>query len=560
MGLGITIRRLLALLVLALFAGGPAFALERPIQSCAARLLPGENALQASANSARFDCSTRQNDLGPGDFAVRLRFDPVTASADDPLVLHTGSVWQDGETVHMLYADGSEAKLELTSQTTSRFLTLGAILEFPVPYRQAALSSILIETKGSANLRGLVIGPHLMTRSEAARSGVMFVSIYSAFAGLAVALLIYNLSLWRALRHRFQLHYSMMVAALIGYTFTSSGALLLALPTMANNDRLRVNYILLAFCALTGVRFVRTFFEREVREDWLRNAIMITGIAVMLSALAFAALAPWHIGILDRIYFLMMSALLVPIFPLLALAGYRRARHFPLFMLAWSTPLIIAVLRAAYGFNLVSYSVWLDNGNLLAMAIEAMFSALLVTARVREITQQRDHALAGEQSARELAAIDPLTGLLNRRSFIDQAIGLRSRQTLLLIDIDHFKVVNDRLGHEAGDRVLAAVAAAIDECRPPRSLAVRLGGEEFGVLIPRALADKKCAERLLDAVRSAAMPQGVTVTVSIGMSEGQVSSEDDWKRLYRLADAALYRAKSDGRDRACKATDFRHAA
>jgi diguanylate cyclase (GGDEF)-like protein len=560
MGLGTKIRRLLALLALALFAGVPAQALDKPVQACAARLLLGESAPQVSAIPARFDCRSRQNLLGAGDFAVQLKFDPITASADDPLVLHTGSVWQDGETVRFGYADGSEAKLDVTSKTTSQYLMLGAILEFPVPYRQSALTSILIETRGSANLRGLVIGPRLMTRSEAGDSRLSFVATYSAFAGLALALLIYNLSLWRALRQRFQLHYSMMVAALIAYAFTASGALMLAMPSIANNDRLRVNYIVLAFCALTGVRFVRTFFEREVREEWLRSAILITGIAAMLSALAFAAMAPWHIGILDKIYFIMMSALVVSIFPLLALAGYRRARHFPLFMLAWSAPIVITVLRAAYGFNLVPYSVWLDNGNLFAMAIEAMLSALLVTARVREISLQRDHAIAGEQSARELAAIDPLTGLLNRRSFLDQAIGLRARQTLLLIDIDHFKAVNDRLGHEAGDRVLAAVAAAIEGCRPPRGLAVRLGGEEFGMLIPRAMADKQCAERVLDVVRNVAMPRGVTVTVSIGISEGQVSSEDDWKRLYRLADAALYRAKSDGRDRACKATDFRDAA
>ncbi len=548
------------MLVLAFLACGPAYALDKPLAACAARIMPGETALQVSATPARFDCRSRQNDLGAGNFAVELHFDPVAANVDDPLVLHSGSVWQDGETVRFRYADGVEESTDVSNQTTSQYLTLGAILEFPVPYRQAALTSILIETRGSANLRGVVIGPRLMSRSDAERSRLMFAATYSAFVGMALALLIYNLSLWRALRQKFQLHYSMMVAALIAYAFTSSGALLLVVPSIANNDRLRVNYIVLAFCALTGVRFVRTFFEREVREEWLRNAILIAGIAAMLSALAFATLAPWHIGILDRIYFITMSALLVPIFLLLALAGHRRARHFPMFMLAWSAPIVITTLRAAYGFNLVPYSLWLDNGNLLAMAIEAMLSSLLVTARVREISLQRDHALAGEQSARELAAIDPLTGLLNRRSFIDQAIGLRSRQTFLLIDIDHFKVVNDRLGHEAGDRVLTAVVAAIDGCLPPRSLAVRLGGEEFGVLIPRALADKKCAERVLDAVRSAQMPQGANVTVSIGMSEGQVSNEDDWKRLYRLADAALYRAKSDGRDRACKATDFRHAA
>ena len=153
-----------------------------------------------------------------------------------------------------------------------------------------------------------------------------------------------------------------------------------------------------------------------------------------------------------------------------------------------------------------------------------------------------------------------MTGLLNRRAFLDRAIGRRTQQVLLLIDIDHFKSVNDRLGHEAGDRVLVAVAEAIRSSQPSRSLAVRLGGEEFAMLIPRSDASRFSAETLLAAVRAGTMPQGIRVTVSIGMSEGQLGTEGDWKRLYRLADAALYRAKADGRDRFCKATDFRSAA
>ena len=65
---------------------------------------------------------------------------------------------------------------------------------------------------------------------------------------------------------------------------------------------------------------------------------------------------------------------------------------------------------------------------------------------------------------------------------------------------------------------------------------------------------------VLQAVRNCTMPQGIQVTVSVGFADGSVACEDDWKRLYRLADTALYRAKSDGRDRACRATDFRAVA
>ena len=217
-------------------------------------------------------------------------------------------------------------------------------------------------------------------------------------------------------------------------------------------------------------------------------------------------------------------------------------------------------MRAAHGFDLIDHSFVLDNGNLIALSVEALLSSLLVTARLRELSMERDHAVKGEQTARRLAATDPLTGLMNRRAFIDLAIGRTGTYRLMLIDIDHFKSVNDRLGHEAGDEVLRAVASVIQKCRPKDSLAVRLGGEEFALLIPRSAFAKCTPEMVLEAVRSEPMPQCSSVTVSIGYADGFVTTEDNWKRLYRLADAALYRAKADGRDRSCRATDFRAAA
>lgn len=155
-----------------------------------------------------------------------------------------------------------------------------------------------------------------------------------------------------------------------------------------------------------------------------------------------------------------------------------------------------------------------------------------------------------------LANSDPLTGLLNRRAFIHLAIGRTAAHRLMLVDIDHFKSINDRLGHDAGDEVLCAVAEVLQACRPPGSLAVRLGGEEFALLVPLQHQRECPPERILGAIRAHRMPLDWKVTVSLGFAEGRVTSEEDWKRLYRLADAALYRAKADGRDRACRATDF----
>jgi len=555
--------RWIACLLLALCAVQPTHAMAAtPVQVCVAPLANVAEAVVAKAgvDPAQFDCSGNQVQHGPGDFMVHLKFAPVMPEAGDPLVLRTTSVWQDGALLTFRYADGDTAQTEFRSSHAARYLTVGAMFEFPVPLRRAPLTGIDIEARGVANLRGIVLGPLLMPRSEAFSSKIELVALYAAFAGLALALIVYNLALWAAMRHRFQLYYCAMVASLVGYTFTSSGMATILFPALANNDRLRLNYVLLAIVAAMALRFIRHFFEARVCGPRMRLAMgLLTGLG-LASSLAFALLAPWHIGLLDRFYFIGMTGVLFMVVPVLISARINRSRYFWLFIVSWSAPLATSLMRSAYGFNLIGYSFWLDNGNLIALSVEALLSSLMITARLRELSRERDHALAGEQMARRLANTDPLTGLLNRRSFLELAMGRKSRQRLMLIDIDHFKTVNDRLGHADGDDVLRAVAEAIQACRPQRSLAVRLGGEEFALLIPRARFADCPADMVLEAVRQLSLPQGIKVTVSLGFADGSVETEEDWKRLYRLADAALYRAKSDGRDRACRATDFRIAA
>ena len=560
MGIKGWVWRMVALASLALMAGGPAYASKAVSAICVAKVGTGETAEAVLAQPGRFSCDKDQTKLGSGHFVTRI--ETVNASYDpaEHYVLRLASVWQESTRVIFRYDDNSVSQLTFDSQTLPQYLTIGAIIEIPAPVRKAALNSVAIETFGSANLRGVVIAAEVVPATEAERIKIALAAIYAAFAGLALALVAYNVSLWFALKNRFQLDYCNMVIALAAYTFVSSGAMSLLLPAIANNDRLRINYVVLAAAAVTGIRFIRHFFDEDICGPWLRIAIKVSGWSAIITAIAFAALAPALIWQLDKAYFVAMALLLITAIPLFINAVRMRARYARLFLLAWMAPLVTSAFRAAYGFGLVPYSLLIDNGSIIAMAVEALLSSMMVTARVRHLAIERDHAVAGEQTAILLAATDPLTGLLNRRSFLDRAIGVRAQQRLMLIDIDHFKAVNDRLGHDAGDQVLAAVAQVIEAWRPAKSLAVRLGGEEFGLLLPRRLADVYNPEELLDAVRSAVMPQGAQVTISVGLSQGKLSSEEDWKRLYRLADSALYRAKADGRDRACKATDFRNAA
>lgn len=161
-----------------------------------------------------------------------------------------------------------------------------------------------------------------------------------------------------------------------------------------------------------------------------------------------------------------------------------------------------------------------------------------------------------------LARIDPLTGLANRRQF-DEVLTRewdRARRgdaglSLLMIDIDHFKALNDHYGHQTGDKYLQAVAKVLDSTPRTSDFAARWGGEEFAVLIPAGSRHDaaRIAERIRDRVRAAGLPgapdPSSPVTVSIGVAVLESVRGSTPCQLLAAADAALYSAKHGGRDR-----------
>ncbi|CAG9168646.1 hypothetical protein LMG23992_01234 [Cupriavidus laharis] len=160
------------------------------------------------------------------------------------------------------------------------------------------------------------------------------------------------------------------------------------------------------------------------------------------------------------------------------------------------------------------------------------------------------------------ARVDALTGLLNRGALDMSALGLVARWqrdgqplSCLVIDIDHFKQVNDTCGHHAGDAVLREVAQALDNSRRASDVAGRYGGEEFCILCPHTDEHQATAlaNRILRKVRAIALPgQECFASVSIGVAQlrGAAGSKELlWRTLFADADRALYRAKQQGRDR-----------
>lgn len=181
---------------------------------------------------------------------------------------------------------------------------------------------------------------------------------------------------------------------------------------------------------------------------------------------------------------------------------------------------------------------------------------------LEEAVRERTKELA------QLSLIDPMTGLFNRRHYIDEGVRLwktvaRQHQCLMfaLLDVDHFKLFNDSRGHHMGDEALTLVAQCLQQtCRRSSDLAFRMGGEEMAALVVVKDVDDamELAERLRVAVESKAMmhprsPVKGILTVSIGVAlldarDCQHASEANLDGLYRLADEALYRAKHQGRN------------
>lgn len=184
----------------------------------------------------------------------------------------------------------------------------------------------------------------------------------------------------------------------------------------------------------------------------------------------------------------------------------------------------------------------------------------VLIARIRSlllIKQQFVALKSQSEEMRMLATTDSLTGVRNKRFLLDHGEKLltdRRNQpvSVMLVDIDHFKKINDNHGHIVGDRILEALGRLLLDCLREDTLAVRFGGEEFVVLLPRCtLRDAQSRAESLRALVETLHPAGYSITVSIGVASADAHTDIKLTQLLTLADQALYEAKACGRNRVC---------
>jgi diguanylate cyclase (GGDEF)-like protein len=273
-------------------------------------------------------------------------------------------------------------------------------------------------------------------------------------------------------------------------------------------------------------------FDRSTRP------LIRSDAAIGLLALATLLVIAW----LDRISGTQLSLTPLYLLPVAVIAWYLGRTSGQLFGLAASAARLLADLTTTQGAPSAEIIVW----NVLMV--------LVLSTVVGEVLTRLHHALDTES---DLARTDALTGVSNSRSFHELAtLELeRSRRygrvfTIACLDLDHFKSVNDTLGHDTGDRLLKDIGHAVRARLRRVDIVARLGGDEFMLLLPETGADAAAValEHVRSALDSLTDSYGPQVKASIG-AVTFTKAPESVSDMVRLADTAMYRAKAGGRDR-----------
>ncbi|TKB48184.1 GGDEF domain-containing protein [Ferrimonas sediminicola] len=421
----------------------------------------------------------------------------------------------------------------------------------------------------------------LHTKEEWAQTQLAQNFLLGMFFGSLAIMLVYGLTLSMVLKNINFITYSAYLSAALICTFVYYGFgfrwLWPSWPTL-NFWALQISYTGLI---LTSALFAERFLNIRQHYPVLHRLLQL------LSGLLLVAMLLTLTGV-PRATMAMLVPLSMLILALLSGCAAVTAWRLPgwtslLFLLAWPSLLICIGLSFANALNWVPIALdtkYLLSGlftvemQLLGILISRQFYRLrndLLSARSDTSRQTNLEVMARNrelevlnQKLKEQAYRDPMTGLRNRRSFryaldkLEIEVSGQAR-ALVLIDLDHFKSINDRFGHQVGDKALKHAAGIIDRAVSlVHGQCFRVGGEEFAAMLTAPDQPGLAAQCEMIRLRLAQAPLTLTsgslpITASIGIKMVDPGQFESSRQIYQQADAALYRAKRLGRNRVCEA-------
>ncbi|AGN11362.1 diguanylate cyclase [Simiduia agarivorans] len=457
--------------------------------------------------------------------------EPVSAFVrqDYPLIDHL-SVWMpDGTGGYQHWETGDR-----TPYDTRPIAVRDFVFPFTLAPGSTQTAYLRFKSDGPINLGlSVVSAPALLNITSSEQL------LFGAYYGGFLVLVFYNLILFLAVKDSAYVYYMVYVVAYGFYMSVHNGLAFQYLwpgsPWAANQSLL----LLLGISLLFGLHFSRVVCSTRRWSPGLDRVAVVLLVTTAALLLVTPFVAYQYLILAYSLLTVLVCVTILVLGTLSWLKGSVPARYF---MVAWIGLMVSVLIYMGKQFGFFPHNFFTQNSFQMGSLVEMVLLSLALGARVNEM--------------QKLGFSDALTGLANRRKF-DQVLPLelekwhqsKSSFALLVMDIDHFKRINDEHGHAVGDKVLAALGQLLRKNVRRPSLACRFGGEEFVLLLPGAGAEQAMglAERLRVLVSTKPLAE-VNVTVSIGVAVCDSFAMTRSGALFEAADTALYAAKQAGRN------------
>lgn len=428
----------------------------------------------------------------------------------------------------------------------------GKRLVFPLPANLREPRTFYLRVE---NFISLTLPLEACTEAALLRRAMFRMLWFGVYSGIILALALYNLFLYRSLRDRSYLWYTGYIIPLAFYFHGANGLISEYVLTVSPAADVRFTLAFLGVSFVAGVMFSRAFLltsRNAPRLDrLLRAAAMGTAVFVPLGFFLPFQLVTDGYSLMGAI----VSALTVAAGAVCWRRGFAPAR---VYLIAWSL-MIFCALNYDLALNgLRPFRVWAFYGFQVASALEAILLSFALAGRIKTMEREREAARERGSRFRELAVTDSLTGLYNARFFrgrIAQEVFVAypdAPLSLLMLDVDEFKQINDTFGHPEGDRALSRLGGIIRACVRESDFPCRYGGEEFAVILPgTTLAEAwHIGERIRAAFEAEyPVPDAETLVSTVSAGVAEFSSGEGTHDFIRRADRALYHAKRLGKNR-----------
>lgn len=421
----------------------------------------------------------------------------------------------------------------------------------PPNYEDNSYCYIRIQTSASAGFRlGWL---DWETYKNLMQNRIMFLALLSGFL---LAMAFYNFFLFLALRYKQYLFYVLYALSMLLYQSTIVGTVRIAYPPLASLAFEHAQLLSLAtmfFWLLFAYHFLNIAQNLPKFKPWYIALMILAILGLIINFLIgvqVANIAAYSLG-LSMPFIAMVSVFASKV------KGYRVSSYY----LAGTIVLFLAVIIFALrGLGFIPHSVAYTYAIFVATSVEAMLYSFALATQIRNLSIQ-NYTLQQQQSElNRISIIDYLTGLYNKRDFNSTYQNELSRArdhnlplSLILIDIDLFKGINDTYGHRHGDEVLKRLGIVLKEQVREQGHTCRVGGEEFAIIL--ADTRKEEAAKLAESIRQAFSEEifhfkpGEKLNCTISSGVGQLRPGESNDNLYDRVDKALYKSKFLGRNR-----------